>query len=240
MIELVENAKDLLDLPINKYQLDLLEQYEHELIEYNQRMSLTAIREPAQIRIKHFLDSLTCTKVMRDLNHARLIDIGTGAGFPGLPLKILFPSIRLTLVESIRKKAEFCQHIVDLLKLEQVEVIQDRAENIGQNIKYRQEFDWAIARAVAIMPILVEYLLPFVKVGGSILAMKGEKALAETHQAEFATILLGGHLRKIIPITLPGVVEQRYLVVIDKIAATPDEYPRRMGLPAKRPLLKKN
>jgi len=236
MEELTQQVQDLVGIQLSTFQIGLLERYEQELIDWNQRMNLTAIREPDQIRVKHFLDSLTCLCIMRDLNHANVIDIGTGAGFPGLPLKILFPSMQLTLVESIGKKAAFCQHIVDILKLENVEVLQQRAENVGQNANFRQHFDWAIARAVAIMPILVEFLLPLVRVGGNILAMKGDNAPVEAHHAEYATHLLGGHLRKIIPITLPGVVEQRYLVVIDKVAATPDQYPRRVGLPAKHPL----
>ena len=144
--------------------------------------------------------------------------------------------MELTLVESVGKKAEFCQYIVDTLALDSVTVIKQRAEVIGQMPSHRQKYDWAIARAVAILPVLVEYLLPLVRIGGSLLAMKGDSAPAEAHEAEYAISLLGGHLRKLIPITLPGVVEQRYLVVIDKIAATPDTYPRRTGVPAKNPL----
>jgi 16S rRNA (guanine527-N7)-methyltransferase len=122
------------------------------------------------------------------------------------------------------------------LGLEGVTILQDRAEAIGQMHRHRQQYDWAVARAVAVLPVLVEYLLPLVHVGGAILAMKGENAPAEAHSAERATQLLGGRLRKLIPITLPGVVEERYLVVIDKIAATPDAYPRRVGTPTKKPL----
>lgn len=236
MIELIQHAQDLLGLQLTQSQIASLECYEHELITWNQRMNLTAIREPGLIRVKHFLDSLTCLCVMRDLGNTRVIDVGTGAGFPGLPLKIVFPDMQLTLVESIGKKVEFCQHIVDTLKLENVTVLQERAEAIGQMSHFRQQFDWAIARAVAVMPVLVEYLLPLARVGGAILAMKGDSAPVETQQAERAIQILGGHLRKLIPVTLPGVVEQRYLVVIDKVAATPQGYPRRVGLPSKHPL----
>ncbi len=163
--------------------------------------------------------------------------MGSGAGFPGLPLKIIYPNLQLTLVESIGKKAIFCQHIVQLLGLEEVGVIQDRAEVVGRMSEHRQRYDCAIARAVAVMPILTEYLLPLVKVGGNAIAMKGENAPAEAHSAEYAIRMLGGHLKKLIPVTLPGVVEERYLVIIDKISATPEQFPRRVGIPAKNPLI---
>jgi len=236
MLELKQYTRDLLDISLKKYQVEQLERYEETLMDWNQRMNLTAIQDPKQIRVKHFLDSFTCTYAAHDLNNASVIDIGTGAGFPGIPLKILFPKMKLTLVESIRKKVGFCQFVVNNLGLDNVEVLNERAERVGQEKRHRQKYDWAIARAVALMPILVEYLLPLTRVGGKALAMKGEKALAETHQAEYAMQILGGHLHKIIPITLPGVVEQRYLIEIDKIAATPKEYPRRVGLPGKQPL----
>ena len=179
---------------------------------------------------------LTCLLAFREKIPNRMIDIGSGAGFPGLPLKIIYPNIQLTIVESIGKKTNFCQHIVQLLGLEGVQVLQDRAEVVGRMPEHRQRYDCAVARAVAIMPILAEYLLPLVKVGGKAVAMKGENAPAEAHSADYAIRILGGHLRKLIPITLPGVVEERYLVIIDKVSATPEPYPRRVGIPAKNPL----
>jgi 16S rRNA (guanine527-N7)-methyltransferase len=233
-----QNALDLFNLQLTTAQLEAFRIYESELLDWNQRINLTAIRAPNQVRTKHFLDSLSCMCAIGDLAMARVIDIGTGAGFPGLPLKIINPSMSLTLVESVGKKVQFCQHIVTRLDLQQVEVLSIRAETIGQMPEQRQSYDWALARAVANLPILVEYLLPLVRVGGSILAMKGESAPAEVHSAEYAIHLLGGRLRKLTPIILPGVVEERYLIIIDKIAATPPAYPRRIGLPAKRPLLR--
>lgn len=229
-------VRSQLGLRLSPSQQSNLALYERELMDWNTRFNLTAIRDPEEVHIKHFLDSLTCLLVMRDAPVGRLIDIGTGAGFPGIPLKIMLPRVQLTLVESVGKKAEFCRHVVNILDLQGVEVIQQRAETIGQDPAHRERYDWAVARAVAILPVLAEYLLPLVRVGGSMLAMKGESGPAEAHSAERAIKLLGGHLRQLLPVTLPGVAEERYLVVIDKVAATPAAYPRKIGLPAKRPL----
>ena len=225
-----------LGLHLSHKQLSALSLYERELLDWNLRFNLTAIRDPQEIHIKHFLDSLTCLLAMRMPAPVNLIDIGTGAGFPGIPLKIVYPQIQLTLVESVGKKAEFCRHVVKMLAMPGMEVVQERAETMGQDPNYREHYDWAVARAVAVLPVLAEYLLPLVRVGGSMLAMKGESGPAEAHSAEHALRVLGGHLRQLLPVTLPGVAEERYLVVIDKVAATPNTYPRKVGVPAKRPL----
>lgn len=229
-------TREILGIQLTATQLNALELYETELLEWNSRINLTAIRDPEQVRVKHFLDSFTCLCVMRDTPMDHIVDVGTGAGFPGIPLKIINPTMKLTLVESVGKKAEFCRYIAKTLNLEGVQVIQKRVETLGNILAFRQKFDWAIARAVAVMPVLAEYLLPLARVGGAVLAMKGEGAPAEVHEADHAIHLLGGHLRKLVPLTLPGVVEERYLVVIDKVAATPNGYPRATGVPAKRPL----
>ncbi len=236
MEKLAQDALALLNIRLTRRQLSCFERYEQELLEWNSRFNLTAIRDVEGIRAKHFLDSLTCLLAWRDNPPAKLIDIGTGAGFPGIPLKILQPSLSLTLIESVGKKAEFCRHVVDTLNLEKVEVVHARAEEVGQQPRFRERYDGAVARAVANLPILVEYLLPLVRVGGIILAMKGESGPAEAHAGEKAIRLLGGQLRQMIKIGLPGVAEDRYLIVIDKTAATPPNYPRRVGLPSKKPL----
>ena len=233
---LSQYAQRQFGLRLSRAQLSALAIYERELMDWNTRFNLTAIRDPQEIHIKHFLDSLTCLIAMREPLQGWLIDIGTGAGFPGIPLKIMRPKMQLTLVESVGKKAEFCRHVVKILDLQGVEVVQERAETLGQAVNYRERYDWAVARAVAILPVLAEYLLPLVRVGGSMLAMKGESGPAEAHSAEHALRVLGGHLRQLMPVTLPGVAEERYLVVIDKVAATPNSYPRKVGVPAKRPL----
>ena len=236
MNELARHAREILGIQLSSAQLSALKRYEEELIEWNQQLNLTAIDQPGKIRIKHFLDSLTCLKAMRDTPMDRVVDVGAGAGFPGLPLKIVCPPMRLTLVESVGKKASFCQHVVDTLGLENVTVLAERAEVVGTLPEHRERYDWALARAVAALPVLAEYLLPLVQIGGRVLAMKGESGPAEAHASERAFQLLGGHLRQLLPVTLPGVEEQRYLVVIDKVAATPDRFPRRVGIPSKRPL----
>jgi 16S rRNA (guanine527-N7)-methyltransferase len=237
MEKLFQDIKQMLGISLQPRQSAALERYEQELLDWNARFNLTAIRDVEGIRTKHFLDSISCLLVLRDKPPARLIDIGTGAGFPGIPIKIMLPNIQLTLVESVGKKADFCTHIVKTLGLEKVEVLQCRAEDLGQMPRYREQYDWAVARAVAAMPTLAEYLLPLVKIGGAALFQKGENGPAEAQASEKAARLLGGHLRKLNPITLPGVAEERYLIVVDKIAATPPQYPRRVGVPTKTPLV---
>ena len=234
--ELAQSVSMLLGIRLTPAQLEAFSAYERELLEWNTQVNLTAIRDPEMVRKKHFLDSLTCLLVMRDTSLERVIDVGSGAGFPGLPLKIVCPNMRLTLVESIGKKADFCRHIVQRLGLEGVMVLPERAETVGQMLEHREQYDWAMARAVADMPVLAEYLLPLVSVGGKMLAMKGENAPAEAHAGEKAFRMLGGHLRRLTPVTLPGVADERFLVVVDKVAATPDAYPRRAGVPARKPL----
>lgn len=210
--------------------------YEKELLEWNQKFNLTAIRDAESIRTKHFLDSFSCVLAWKANPPHRLIDVGTGAGFPGIPLKILYPNLHLTLVESVGKKAMFCQHIVSVLRLEHVQMVKSRAEEVGQDPSHREKYDWAVARAVASLNVLSEYLLPLVKAGGTMLAQKGESGPAEAQSAEKAMKLLGGSLRELVKVNLPGVAEDRYLVLVDKVAATPAKFPRKTGVPAKQPL----
>jgi 16S rRNA (guanine527-N7)-methyltransferase len=236
MEQMIQQAQSCFGIQLNANQAAALTVYEQELLEWNGKFNLTAIRDTEGIRTKHFLDSMSCALAWRDQPPRSLVDVGTGAGFPGLVLKILYPGMALTLVESVGKKASFCQHMVEKLALEEVTVLTARAEEAGQMPRHREKYDWAVARAVANLPVLAELLLPLVRVGGAMLAQKGEGAPAETQSAEKALKLLGGSLRQLIPVALPGVVEERTLVVVDKVAATPPSYPRRAGTPAKKPL----
>ncbi|NUM48883.1 MAG: 16S rRNA (guanine(527)-N(7))-methyltransferase RsmG [Anaerolineales bacterium] len=210
-------------------------QYANLLQTWNQKFNLTAIRDPDEIWHKHFLDSLTCLRAMRGTPLQRVIDVGTGAGFPGLVLKIACPEIHLTLVEAVAKKAAFCAEVVHTLGLDHVEIQTARAEALAQAPAHREQYDWAVARAVAPLSVLAEYLLPFVKVGGKMLAQKGQESAQEVKQAENALSTLGGELEQVLPVPLPG-GEAHTLIVIAKVRPTPDRFPRRVGIPAKRPL----
>jgi len=236
MEKLVHEAQQLFGVHLTGRQVVALMTFERELLAWNEKFNLTAIRDVEGIRTKHFLDSFSCVLAWKENPPRRLIDIGTGAGFPGIPLKILYPSMRLTLVESVGKKTNFCRHMVETLKLDDTEVVTARAEDVGQMPAHREAYDWAVARAVANLQVLAEYLLPLVQVGGAMLAQKGQSGPAETHKAEKALKILGGRTRQLLPVTLPGVADERFLVVMDKVAATPPQYPRKPGIPAKKPL----
>lgn len=236
MERLVHNAQELFRVQLGPRLVAALSIYERELIDWNAKFNLTAVRDPAAIRTKHFLDSYSCALAWGARPPRRLIDVGTGAGFPGIPLRILYPGLKLTLVESVGKKAMFCEHIVRLLGLDGVEVIKARAEEVGCMGQHRERYDWAVARAVANLPVLSEYLLPLVRIGGTALAMKGESGPAEAQSAERALKVLGGRLKQILPVSLPGIVDERYLILLEKTAATPPRYPRKAGMPMKHPL----
>ena len=244
---LASSARALLHLELSPAQLAAFQTYADELCAWNDKFNLTAIKDLEGIQVKHFLDSLSVLRALRASGEAasaasegglrlRLVDVGTGAGFPGLPLKIVCPQLQVTLLEATGKKAKFCEHLVDKLKLSGVKVLKARAEEAGQDPAHREKYDWAVARAVAEMPTLAEYLLPLVRRGGRALAQKGGDALAETHAAAGAIKRLGGELESLTPVELPGIVETRYLVVLKKISATPPAFPRRPGVPAKSPL----
>ena len=231
------SVKELFDINLSPEQQEQFRIYEALLLDWNSRINLTAVRDAEGIRIKHFLDSLSCVPALGDMNGKSLIDIGTGAGFPGIPLRIFYPEMKLTLVDSVGKKADFCRLVCDTLHLKDVTVLKDRSEELGIDPKTREKFDAATARAVAIMPVLCEYLLPLVKVGGVMLAQKGESAPDEVKTAEKAIQKLGGGTSSLTQVTLPEVEGARYLVKIPKIHPTPVGYPRRTGLPLKKPIV---
>lgn len=225
------------NLSLSEAQLAAFDQYSQELIAWNQRVNLTRIVEPDEIAVKHFLDSLSVCMALPDLSGAfSMVDVGSGAGFPGLPLKIALPTIHLTLVESTAKKTAFLQHIVDTLHLSNVTVLTARAEEAGHQKPHRGQYDVATARAVSSLPVLAEYALPLVKTGGVFIAQKGQHPGDEVKQAANALKTLGGQVDRILAVTVPGLAAARHLVIIKKITSTPKEYPRRAGGPAKKPL----
>lgn len=192
MDEFLKQAEDLIGIKMTDAQINQFAILESELLEWNQKFNLTAIRDSEGIRIRHFLDSLSCLLVTRELSSQRLIDVGTGAGFPGIPMKIIFPGIKLTLVESIGKKTTFLDNVIRKLNLSDVTILQSRAEELGQSVHHREKYDIAVARAVANMATLAEYLLPLLKNGGTMVAQKGTSGPVELHQAQNAIKLLGG------------------------------------------------
>jgi 16S rRNA (guanine527-N7)-methyltransferase len=232
-----QTISDLLGLTLSPTQRQAFQRYSEELRAWNERVNLTAITDPQAIEVRHFVDSLACLLVMKPpLSGLRIIDVGSGAGFPGLPIKIICPSVRVTLLEATGKKVAFLDHVVQELKLEGVALLNERAEALGQMEAHREQYDWALARAVAGMASLAEYLLPLCKIGGHCLAMKGESAAQEVADAQHAINVLGGRIVQLTPVELPTVAETHYLVDIEKVAATPPRFPRRPGMPAKKPL----
>jgi 16S rRNA (guanine527-N7)-methyltransferase len=225
------------NLSLTEFQLRAFQIYNRELIAWNQRVNLTRIVEPEEITVKHFLDSLSVYQVLPDLpQNFSIIDVGSGAGFPGLPLKIAMPNIQLTLLEATTKKTKFLQHIVDTLQLNEVTVLAARAEEVGRQAAHREQYDVALARAVASLPVLAEYTLPLVRVEGLVIAQKGQHLAEEVEAAIRVSEMLGGQLDRILPVEVPGLEAARHLIIIRKSKATPKQYPRRPGVPAKRPL----
>ena len=220
--------------------------FTEELLAWNERFNLTAITDPEQVEIRHYLDSLALAPALAALEgisattllsrSIKAVDVGAGAGLPGLALRIIWPKLRLCAMEATGKKVRFMEHMVARLNLTDVQLVHGRAEELALHEPYRAAYDLVLARAVATLPTLVEYLLPLAKRGGRIVAYKGSAAHEETLAAEYAIRLLGGQLTRLIPIEVPGLAETRVLVVIDKISQTPDGYPRGRGLPRRHPL----
>jgi 16S rRNA (guanine527-N7)-methyltransferase len=229
------NGAQHFEIDLSHDQIDQFDRCAERLIEWNRHFNLTSIVDPSEIVTKHFLDSLAAARLIP--RAAKLIDVGAGAGFPGLPIKIAHPELSLTLLEATRKKCDFLAAMIAELKLSNSIVVNARAEDAAHNVAHREQYDVAIARAVAEMPTLSEYLLPFVKIGGVAIALKSKDIQQETDRAEAAIKMLGGQLKQIVPVTIPGLNEERYLVVIEKISTTPEKYPRRAGMPSKKPLI---
>jgi 16S rRNA (guanine527-N7)-methyltransferase len=247
-LPLLRDGAALLGFQLTERQVEQFRLYYETLLDWNSQVNLTAITDPKGVQVRHYLDSLTVGAALRDElagggprqdappEGFSLVDVGTGAGFPGVPLKIMWPGIHLTLADSIGKKTAFLQALVEALGLESVTVLTARAEDLGQNKAHRERYDAATARAVASLPVLCEYCLPLVKVGGLMLAPKKGDISQELQDAGRAAPILGGGAPRLHAFRLPGEDEERFVVAIGKVKPTPGGYPRRVGLAKSRPL----
>ena len=224
-------------IPAEREQAARLARYHGMLLDWNSRMDLTALTDEAEMTDRHYVDSLiVLTRPELLSGVSSLIDVGTGAGFPGLLLALWQPEIRVTLMDALRKRLDFLQAAAEALGLDNVRLLHARAEDAGRQAEHREHYDAAVARAVAPMPVLAEYLLPFVRVGGRALCWKGPAALEEMTQARRAAQLLGGQIGEPLPMPIPGRDWQHLLIPIDKRSPTPKSYPRKAGTPSKAPL----
>ncbi len=241
MSALVEGARSL-GIELTAGQLAQFDQLEAALLDWNQRLNLTRITTPERIETQHFLDSLTAAipllPRLKEGEAPRLVDVGSGAGFPGLPLKIAFPRIALTLVEAAGKKAEFLRAATELLGLSDVAVVAERAETAGRDPAHRDRYDWATARALAVLPVVVELCAPFLAPGGLLVAQRRGDLDREVQAAAPAFSALKTWAQVPVVVSLSGLDDGRGLVVAEKYDATPEKYPRRPGMPSKRPLAK--
>ena len=241
---LADGAKEL-GIGLSVGQLEQFELYHRELAEWNQRANLTSIAGDEETQVRHFLDSLTAGLPFLEGGDnpsyglpgvARVVDVGSGAGFPGLPLKLAFPDLELHLIESVGKKTAFLKHVAGVLELEGVTVHTGRAETLARDPDLRDGFCLALVRGVARLSLLLEYALPFCREGGFAVALKHGGLESELAEAEFALSELGGRQAGVYPVALPGLTDNRVVASFEKVAPTPERYPRRVGIPAKRPL----
>lgn len=221
-------------LELSEKQLQQFNKYYEMLIETNKVMNLTAITEPEDVAVKHMIDSLLAFD--KSFANKTLADVGTGAGFPGIPLKIYCPSLKVTLIDSLGKRLKFLENVISELELENISCEHSRAEDAGKNKKFREKFDLVTARAVARLSVLSEYCLPLVKTGGMFIALKGSKYAEEIIEGEQALKILGGKLLSSDEVKLPGLDDGRAIIKIKKIKSTPAAYPRKAGTPDKQPL----
>ena len=223
-------------IEVNDQMVSDLKTYREILVDWNQKMNLTGIEEEKEVFIKHFLDSISAVSNGFIKDGISLIDVGTGAGFPGLPLKICLQNIKLTLLDSLNKRINFLQEVSNTVNLKDVEFIHGRAEDFGKNSDYREQYDVATARAVAGLPILMEFCVPFVKVGGYFVCLKGPNANLELEESKIAMDILGLEFVEKIDIELPNEELKHNILVFKKIKNTPEKYPRKAGKPAKSPI----
>ncbi len=236
---LVDGLREL-GRDISPAQIEMFELYRLELLRWNRYTNLTAITDPAQVELRHFLDSLTVLQALDTISplesQLKMIDVGTGAGFPGIPLKVMLTDCHLVLLEATGKRVAFLTHIIDLLRLSGSEVVQGRAEDVAHDPTHRESYGLVVARAVAPLATLAELCLPFASMGSLFVALKKGELGEELYAAQNAVKMAGGGDTRVITVRLPQLADDRRLVCIRKVAASPDRLPRRPGIPSKRPL----
>ena len=231
---IMKNRAKQLNIELSNIQLAQFYDYMNILLDWNKFMNLTGITEPEEVITKHFIDSLTVLdKIDKD---ARVIDVGTGAGFPGIPIKIVFPNTKVVLLDSLNKRIKFLNEVIEKLQLDNIKTIHGRAEELGKNKNHRENYDIAVARAVAPLNVLLEYLMPFVKVEGKCLCMKGSSSEEEIENSSNAIKVLGGKLINTEDFYIPNTDIKRRIIQINKIKETLNKYPRKAGIPSKEPI----
>lgn len=235
-IEFIRNHIEKLDIKISEEQCNQFLNYYEMLIEKNKVMNLTGITDFEEVVDKHFVDSLSLVKSIELNGNEKLIDIGTGAGFPGIPIKIMFPNLKVTLVDSLNKRLLFLNEVINEIKLKNIEVVHGRAEDLGKKIDYREQYDLCVSRAVANIATLSEYCIPFIKLDGYFICYKADGCIDEINSGSKAIKILGGEVEKIINFNLPDTDIKRKIINIKKIKNTPKKYPRKPGLPSKEPI----
>lgn len=235
MISILENGFKQLNIQYDTNTIENFIKYKDLLLEWNKKINLTAITDDEGIAVKHFLDSISPLNVI-DFRNKSVIDVGTGAGFPGLPIKIIEKSVKLTLLDSLNKRINFLDEVISLINIENTRTIHGRAEDVAKDNQYREKFDIGISRAVANLPILLEYCMPFVKVNGYFVCLKGPNVEDEIIEASKALSVLGGIVDKVEKIELPNSDIVHTVIIIKKIRQTPTTYPRKAGTPSKKPI----
>ncbi|MBO8463237.1 MAG: 16S rRNA (guanine(527)-N(7))-methyltransferase RsmG [Firmicutes bacterium] len=235
-MEQLKRKSEQLEVELTEQQLEQFKTYYEMLIEKNKVMNLTAITEKDEVIDKHFIDSISLNKAVDTTKPLKILDLGTGAGFPGIPLKIAYPNLTITLLDSLNKRIKFLQEVIDELGLQEIEGIHGRAEDFAKQPAYREQYDLCVSRAVANLATLSEYCLPYVKEGGCFISYKSGAVEEEVNQSKKAIAELGGRIKEVIAFTLPKTDIERTFVVIEKVKKTPKKYPRKAGLPSKEPL----